>query len=966
MTTVSDPIEGVGTLESWPHQQFAHNRFGSEATAARDSSHNRDSNASSSDLHSRIHSDSHSLLPPSGYLDTLATARKMQVSQQTPTQVNEDRDYGVFSHTQILPSSPIQDSASRGDSYGDEPPSLGGSDAGAITIPHVTGLAHTSSQATEDGGLEISRGAWRQQDTTSCPLSGPADSPAQAPFRVPGVSPATPALRENPFAKRFSYGVPLTGSQLFAQTPLGEARAASPTSSRPSPDLHHASISSNLLVASPLKNRANMSSPTLPRTSSPPPLQPPSDPSASIKAARGSGAEEGDLSDRTCMLDERIPESPKFDDPRREAAVDQEPVNQMPEMNTSSLAQRPLSPAFNGQHRHVLAQGQGRWPTKQGGVRAGDEIPSIDYMKLAVVSSPAEELRRIKRRRLGSEMGAEAAGECGRLSINGLPDDDGLGALDGAAQRAEILLMTPSAPSVKASPGGESAAEEGRMPRGGLGAIAPGQNMAGPVDDDMVPATSPELPSTARSRQARSRAADPSPEQTSPRRRRRVPGRRGRPNSAKACLIGSRQESTASPVTATSSELSALSHTPEAPPAVSPERAQSWPRPARSPLLGSAWPRNSIAGSWGGGGEAVADGIGPSAGVRVTRRMTRSLRIESGSTEASHSQLGPAASFPGQDLATGPTRGAAQSLGSTQPGRRLFDGMVFDLSFHAGAAGQQRRARVEKQLVQGGATLLREGFRELFERVPLASPEETLVAGEWGGLRLARARLGSGFTALIADGHSRKAKYMQALGLGLPCLAPQWIAACVERGEMVDWEPYLLCAGSSAVLGGAVRSRTLQAYGAAEAKLAEVVGRRRRLLEGQGVLVMASGTGSKEQHYMFLVQALGPSVMARVSTEEQASEALRGGQFGWLYVDGKAGPDEWKTVAGSGPEPKPEAGPGPRRGLGGGWRKRKRGMGQERAKREEACNGVKLLTDELVIQSLILGRMVTREEMTSS
>ncbi|PFH60099.1 hypothetical protein XA68_11487 [Ophiocordyceps unilateralis] len=243
---------------------------------------------------------------------------------------------------------------------------------------------------------------------------------------------------------------------------------------------------------------------------------------------------------------------------------------------------------------------------------------------------------------------------------------------------------------------------------------------------------------------------------------------------------------------------------------------------------------------------------------------------------------------------------------SSRPGRRagVFDNMVFALS----SQSDKQRKKLETQIVRAGGRILDDGFQSLFIQ-------------DDHGLELGPTFCG--FVALIADAHSRKAKFMEALALGLPCLSQQWITACLRKGEAIDWEPYLLCAGASAVLGNAIRSRVLETYPASCTQLADVFARRRRLLKGQSVLVLLSKTESlkkkrpREQLFLFLVRAMAPDRLLMVTTPRQRREVAReAASFDWVYG----------------------------------------GEGEE-------GSGTRVLTDELVIQSLILGRMVEVGEM---
>lgn len=101
----------------------------------------------------------------------------------------------------------------------------------------------------------------------------------------------------------------------------------------------------------------------------------------------------------------------------------------------------------------------------------------------------------------------------------------------------------------------------------------------------------------------------------------------------------------------------------------------------------------------------------------------------------------------------------------------MFEGMVFALSCQSDKP-EQLRAKLESRIVQAGGSMLKEGFQELFEQPAVMSTANARADGD-ETLKLLRASESCGFTALIADGHSRKAKYMQALALGLPCLGHQ-------------------------------------------------------------------------------------------------------------------------------------------------------------------------------------------------
>lgn len=178
-------------------------------------------------------------------------------------------------------------------------------------------------------------------------------------------------------------------------------------------------------------------------------------------------------------------------------------------------------------------------------------------------------------------------------------------------------------------------------------------------------------------------------------------------------------------------------------------------------------------------------------------------------------------------------------------GGGIFAGMVFALSF-----GNQESVKkaLTTTILQNGGRIVDVGFEELFNHPSCTnassssssssfSSDTTTAAPQHFGPRPETDRVG--FVAVIANTHSRRAKFLQALALGLPCLAPRWITDCCERARVVGWENYQLAAGDSRYLG-AVRSRVLDGYDARAAQLHAVVARRAKLLDGRGVVVVAA------------------------------------------------------------------------------------------------------------------------------
>ena len=310
---------------------------------------------------------------------------------------------------------------------------------------------------------------------------------------------------------------------------------------------------------------------------------------------------------------------------------------------------------------------------------------------------------------------------------------------------------------------------------------------------------------------------------------------------------------------------------------------------------------------------------------------------------------------------------------STQTGiGGLFTGMAFAISY---GSNEGEKANVTRLIQQNGGLILESGFEELFtipsldESAPTSPATKSLrrnadVTFNDDGLQLKPEYQSLTFVALIADKHSRRAKYVQALALGLPTLSGRWIVDSLQPSKTpsgpttpsapsLPWSRYLLPAGESAYLNGAIRSRTIFPYTAEDAKLADTIAKRENLLNGDGVLIVAPKKNSKaiwerRKAYAFLTLALGAGCVKRVlDLEEARAWTGEGGgkRWRWVYVDGDV-VEACKVV------------------FGGGGKKRKREGGaavvKVGAKAMFAAGeaGVRVVNDEFVVQSLILGALV--------
>ncbi|KAL2863494.1 uncharacterized protein BJX67DRAFT_390622 [Aspergillus lucknowensis] len=287
----------------------------------------------------------------------------------------------------------------------------------------------------------------------------------------------------------------------------------------------------------------------------------------------------------------------------------------------------------------------------------------------------------------------------------------------------------------------------------------------------------------------------------------------------------------------------------------------------------------------------------------------------------------------------------------------LFSGMVFAVSY---GDKSDAKYRITKMILENDGRILEDGFNELFElplNTPVAKPVKSPSPGPTGlnfNLRLRRGAEEVGFACLIADKHSRRPKYMQALALNLPCLSDRWIEDCVANGQVLDWEMYLLPAGESSYLNGATKSRILAPYPATKAKLSETVAVRPNLLNGQSVLLITGRNGKTDEErrkaYIFLTYALGASRIERVPDIKSARAVLNQARTGqeangwdWVYIDD----DDKVTKAAAAGNSLPS-------------NKRRKSKLTEPFNGDDLGlgNNVRVVGNEFVCQSLILGRLV--------
>ena len=258
--------------------------------------------------------------------------------------------------------------------------------------------------------------------------------------------------------------------------------------------------------------------------------------------------------------------------------------------------------------------------------------------------------------------------------------------------------------------------------------------------------------------------------------------------------------------------------------------------------------------------------------------------------------------------------------------------------------------RIKSHISANGGTILEKGFDELFHIPPLNRTTAPKEAHDETLFELTPAARNLGFTCLLADRYCRRAKYVQALALGIPCLATRWITDCAAKQQLLPWEHYLLPSGESSFLGGAVRSRILQPFLTATATLSGIIGNRPKMLENSSVLlIMEKGQEETMRQHPLITHALGASKIARAINEDAAAKAVSdasalGEPWDWVFSYDKEKAVEERLF-----------------GTNQTRKKRKRGSEGEVLDvtgRREKRGRTKVVGNEFVIQSLILGMLI--------
>ncbi|KAJ9145597.1 DNA repair protein crb2 [Coniochaeta hoffmannii] len=851
-----------------------------------------------------------------------AANRKMDDSSQSPTQSNDGRSYERYfrasQRSDKLEAAthleePVRAVETLTQSSLHEQKSLSEGDTGAVIfdIDHAvaTATAHSlpSDHSPQPPLASVRARTFALQQQTS---------------QEQEQLPETPAVRHNPFAGvNQSHLVPT--SQLFRATQFSSAfrRGASPTSSRPSPnDFPHNTISPNP-ISSPLKARGLRSSPTTGHVSSPQAIHTTDSPQPEDEQAMPFPSASGD--------DPVVPESPQYRRPRtRPAPAPMDvyvPMRQSQERRSSSIVpQDSGSPELSDDGDDPIDRRRRARSKKEASLKQLTSIkvtrtPKTEDVEVPSTNTKKKNTRTAAQQYLDQCRGSQMEPDQNSESQERVANSQGASSMLGVSRAARHEELTQSSQGQEPGPinngianssvaDGEPNPKRRRTQYLLLRIDSTETNVA---NGETIPETSP---------------VDKAPRYSN--------GAPGYPSSAVQKPSSNRV------VVGSSRNMNDDTSVPKS--SVTEYVLPATPSGITDNISGPELPK------------LVSSNHKPAVSEEQHLPSPNLPQLSSDKPVALPSSP-PAPAFSTRN----PQLCRDQSY---RRGGKLFDGMAFAISFQSKQPGESKEVHAEREkfaeslgamIVQAGGRVLENGFIELFQSgssrsvaaSPISSMSSSPPQATNGEVNLTAAGRRLGFTALIVDGHSRKAKYMQALALGLPCLAARWITTCLNSGEIVDWVPYLLCAGESTFLGGAYKSRVLTPYNASEARLAQVIEARPRLLEGSRVLlVMKKSEEVNGMAYVFLARVLGATI-GRAHSIDEAKAMMKASQemgqpFDWVYAN--AGTSSINT--------------------GGNSKKRKRAGGNT-ASTAETLNTLPTLTDELVIQSLILGRLLQEGEI---
>ncbi|CAI6298196.1 unnamed protein product [Periconia digitata] len=319
----------------------------------------------------------------------------------------------------------------------------------------------------------------------------------------------------------------------------------------------------------------------------------------------------------------------------------------------------------------------------------------------------------------------------------------------------------------------------------------------------------------------------------------------------------------------------------------------------------------------------------------------------------------------GQSMLRDPTARAASVASSVRSNGTAFSRMAFAITLTKASSDKDS---IVKLITSNGGRII-ENFDDLFDTTGKFEDDPKTVSGlPIDGLVLKQEHKDLSFVALISDAHSRRLKYLQALALNIPTIHVRWINDSLNASYILPFAKYLLPSGASTYLdpAGVIISRVMPLYNPTsdEASFVQTLKQRSLLLEHDSVLFITGKSKAeidKTQPYMFLTHALAPVDVGLCKDFHSAQDMIATGEWDWVYVHGGANGVEDAAAILFGDATIPAL----------IKRRSSAAVGKKRKKDEEAAEPqtlirfgevgnkkVRLICDEFVIQSLILGNLV--------
>lgn len=212
------------------------------------------------------------------------------------------------------------------------------------------------------------------------------------------------------------------------------------------------------------------------------------------------------------------------------------------------------------------------------------------------------------------------------------------------------------------------------------------------------------------------------------------------------------------------------------------------------------------------------------------------------------------------------------SYKSTQSGKCI--GLFCNISFSVSISNPKTvlRDKVERKVGNNGGHLLSQGLDELFENSPFQESRDIAP------LQLTQFAKTMKAAIVLADQPSRRAKYLQALSLGLPCLHFSYIDDCLNARKLLDFQPYLLAAGDGLINGHSVSMSMSCSFTSLSTPLTlpSVLPLRRRIYDKKNIIIVTGNptlSESRRIHY-FLTWAMCASDITDVPALSDASRLL--------------------------------------------------------------------------------------------